>query len=169
MAHGVVRTDKMYGTDVRSGMVSVKVTETDGIDNGCVAILGGLADKGDIKEREVYEITEPTAGGSFDAVILIATPELNADPRKYALDNFFNENGSIARGYRLHNGDIFSVTADALNGVSDSTEIGDIVELMAGYTLKVVSSATQDSTTIGKIIDIEVVGGLTFYVIEVAA
>lgn len=170
MAHAVVRTDKMYGTDVRTGMVSVAITENNGIDNGCVAILGDLAAKGtDGKEREIYTITKPTASGDFGKVVLIASPEVNSNPLEYALDAFFNKKGSIARGYRLHHGDIFSVTAEALAGVGDSTAAGDIVELKADYKLNVVSEATSGSTVIGEIIDIETVGSHKFFVIEVTA
>ena len=171
MAHGVVRTDKMWGTDVRSGMVSVKVTEDNGIDNGCVAILGALAAKGESgKEREIYNITEPAADDSFDAVVLIATPELMANPLEYALENFYNKKDSVARGYRLHKGDIFSVTADALSAADfDAVAADDVVELQADYKLKVVSSATEGSTVIGKILDVEIAGGHKFFVIEVTA
>lgn len=170
MAHGVVRTDKMWGTDVRSGMVSVKVTENDGIDNGCVAILGDLIAKGEsAKEREIYAITKPTASSDFDAVVLIATPELNANPLEYAIENFYNKKNSIARGYRLHKGDIFSVTKECLAGVGDSTAAGDAVELKADYKLNVAASATSGSTVIGKLLDIEMVAGKQFFVIEVTA
>ena len=170
MAHAVVRTDKMWGTDVRSGMVSVKINENDGIDNGCVAILGGLATKGTGKEREVYTITEPTAASDFDSVVLIATPELNSNPLEYALDKFYNKKGDIARAYRLHKGDIFSVTKEALAAADfDAVAAGDIVELKADYVLNVVSSATSGSTVIGKILAIEVAGAHKFYVIEVTA
>lgn len=171
MAHGVVRTDKLWGTDVRAGLVSVAITENNGIDNGCVAILGGLAAKGaDGVEREVYSITKPTGSDDFDAVVLIATPEVDADPRAYAFNAHFNQKGDIARAYRLHKGDIFSVTEDALSAADFSAvAVDDVVELKADYKLNVVASATSGSTVVGKIISIEVAGGDTFYVIEVTA
>lgn len=171
MAHAVVRTDKMAGTDVRTGMVSVKVAEDNGIDNGCVAILGDLLAKADSSlEREIYEIAKPKATDDFSSVVLIASPELEACPLDYALDKFYNKKGDIARGYRLHKGDIFSVTAEALAAADfDDVAAGDIVELKADYKLNVVSDATSGSTVIGKILDIETVGRFTFYVIEVTA
>ncbi len=170
MAHAVVRTDKMYGTDVRTGMVSVAITEDNGIDNGCVAILGDLADKGTYdKEREIYSIYKPAANSDFGKVVLIASPEVNANPLEYALDAFYNKKDSIARGYRLHHGDIFSVTAEALAGVNDDTAAGDIVELKADYKLNVVMEATSGSTVIGVIIDVETVGSYKYFVIEVTA
>ena len=47
MAYGVVRTDRMYGTDVGAGLVSVKYMGSDGstateIQNGSVVKLGDL-------------------------------------------------------------------------------------------------------------------------------
>jgi hypothetical protein len=166
MAHAVVRTDKMYGTDVRSGMVSVKITEANGIDNGCVAILGDLV----TDEREVYAITKPTASADFDAVVLIATPEVNSNPLEYAIDKFYNKKDSIARGYRLHKGDIFSVTKEALSAADfDDVAAGNIVELKADYVLNIVESATSGSTVIGKILGVEVAGGHKYFVIEVTA
>ena len=45
---------------------------------------------------------------------------------------------------------------------------GDIVELDAGTKLKVVASATEGSTVVGSIIDINVVGRYSYYVIQVA-
>lgn len=167
MSHAIVRTDKMYGTDVRTGMVSIKAPAD--IDNGCVVALGGLAGT-TTKEREVYTATQPTASSDFDAIVLIATPEVNTIPGTYAMENFTNKKDSIARGYRLHKGDIFSVTAEALTAADfDAVAADDVVELQAGYKLKVVASATSGSTVIGKILDVEVAGGKTFYVVEVTA
>lgn len=166
MAHAVVRTDKMYGTDNRTGMVSVAITENDGIDNGCVAILGDLVSG----KREVYAITEPTASSDFNSVVLLDTPEVNSDPRKYALDAHYNKKGDIARAYRLHKGDIFSVTKEALAASDfDAVAAGDVVELKADYVLNVVSSATSGSTVIGKILGVETAGAHKFFVIEVTA
>lgn len=171
MAHAVVRTDKLWGTDVRAGLVSVEITENNGIDNGCVATLGALAAKGtNGTQREVYTIAKPTASDDFDAIVMLATPEVNGNPAEYALDAHYNKKGDIARAYRLHKGDIFSVTKEALTCADfEAAKAGDVVELMAGYTLNVVASATSGSTVIGKLLDIEIVGGYTFYVIEVTA
>lgn len=70
------------------------------------------------------------------------------------------------RGYRLHSGDIFSVTKEALAGL-DAPAKGNIVELAAGNKLSVAASATAGSTAVGKIIDVETVGRYTYYVIKV--
>ena len=169
MAHGVVRTDKLYGTDNRSGMVSVRYqpsnVKTD-IDNGNVVLLGAL----ETGSREVYVGATPAADSVLTDVALVASPEVMYDERKKNLDEFYNEAGKIVRGYRLHTGDIFSVTKDALDGAANPA-IGDVVELKAGTKLNVVAAATgatSGSTVVGKVIDKNVVGRYTYYAIQVA-
>lgn len=166
MSYAVVRTDKMWGTDNRVGIVSVQYngassTKT-AIENGNVVVLSGLL----ANEREIYKGITPAVNSAIQDIVLIATPEVMYDERKKSLDEFRNEAGDIARGYRLHSGDIFSVTADALTG-SDMA-VGNVVELQAATKLKVVSSATSGSTLIGSIIAIETVGPYKYYTIEVA-
>lgn len=166
MAHAVVRTDKMFGTDVRSGLVSAKyivgTTETD-IDNGNVVMLDGLM----TGEREVYKATTPAANTALAKIVLVASPEVMYDERLKSIADFYNKAGDIVRGYYLHSEDIFSVTADALAGVTSSTAVGALVELQAGTKLKVVSTATSGSTQVGKIIEIANAGALKYYVIQV--
>ena len=169
MAHGVVRTDKIFGTDNRTGLWSFKLYTGSGankaaaaVDNGNVVALGGLIEG----EREIYEASTPTVSTALDAIVLVATPELKACPLKYPIEEFENEAGAPARGYSLKPGCIFSVTKDALTGVT-SPAVGNLVELAAGTKLKVVASATSGSTQVGKIIEVETVGRFTWYVIQV--
>ncbi len=177
--HGVVRTDNLWGTDVRAGLVSIKYIVTTGsgttespyvktetaIDNGNVLKVGDRI----VGEYEVYEGVTPAANDALTDIVLIATPEVMYDERKRNLDEYENVAGKICRGYRLHTGDVFSVTKDALDGV-DSPAVGDIVELKAGTNLNVVanaSGATSGSTVVGKITDKNVVGRYTYYAILV--
>ena len=165
MAHGVVRTDLLAGTDVRSELASVRYQPSDTmteIDNGNVVLLGDLEDG----SRTVYKGDTPAANSELKDIVLIASPEVIYDEHIRGLEKYFNEAGKICRGYRLHQKDIFSVTIDALDAAADPA-VGNIVELQAGTKLKVVGSATASTTTVGKIIDINVVGNLTFYVVEV--
>ena len=178
MSYGVVRTDNMYATDVRGGgLVSIKyiVTENAGqanetktetaIENGCVLKIGDLMDG----QREVYEGTAPAKGDALGDLCLIATPELMYDERKHDLDEFINEAGKIARGYRFHHADTFSLTADAFETALSEIAVGNIIELQNNKTkMKVVASATASTTTVGKIIAIEQAGKYTYYVICVA-
>lgn len=176
MSHGVVRTDNLWGTDVRAGLVSIKYIVTSGtgtsedpyvktetaIDNGNVLKVGDLMDG----EREIFEGSAPAATDALSEVVLVASPEVMYDERKRNLDEFFNEAGKPCRGYRLHKGDIFSVTKDALDGAAEPA-VGDVVELKAGTKLNVAAEATPSSTVVGKIIAVDVVGRYTYYAILV--
>lgn len=172
--HAVVRTDLLWGTDVRSGLVSIKYivestvdsetvkTETE-IENGNVLKVGALMEG----EREIYEGSAPTASDDLNSIVLVATPELLYDERLHNLDDFTNEAGRPCRGYRLHSGDVFSVTKEALDGVA-APAVGNVVELKAGTKLNVAASATSGSTQVGEIIAVDVVGRYTYYAIRVA-
>lgn len=163
----VVRTDKMTGTDNRAYLASCKymgagATAT-AIDNGNVVKLSGLM----TGEREVYKAVTPAANTALADIVLVATPELMYDERKHDLDEFSNEAGDILRGYHLHSQDIFSVTKDALVGVS-APAVGNVVELAAGTKMNVAASGTSGATKVGTIIEVETVGKYTYYVIQVA-
>lgn len=168
MSYGVVRTDKMIATDVRSMLESVKYmgagSTATAIDNGNVVKLDGSLMTG---EREIKKGVTPAANDALDAIVLIASPEVMYDERKRNLDEFQNEAGKVCRGYHLHSGDIFSVTKDALDGAA-TPAVGNVVELKAGIKLNVAASATGGSTVVGKIIAVDVVGRYTYYVIQVA-
>jgi len=172
MAYAVVRTDNMFGTDVRAGLVSIKYMGANGqtataIENGNVLKVGALmGDATNGYEREIFVGAAPAANDELKDIVLVATPEVMYDERKRNLDEFINEAGRACRGYRLHKGDIFSVTKDALDGVA-APAIGNVVELKAGTKLNVAASATSGSTQVGKIIAIDVVGRYTYYVILV--
>lgn len=161
--NAVVRTDKMFATDNRAGLVSVRYQPGDtmtAIDNGNVVKIGVLEEG----SREVYKGVTPAANDAIKDIVLIASPEVMYDERKRNLDEFQNAEGAIARGYHLHTNDIFSVTKEALTG--DEPTVGKDVELAAGTKLNVTASAT--GTVVGTIIDINVVGRYTYYVIQVA-
>lgn len=170
--HAVVRTDRLFGTDNRAGLISIKyfVTESEtkvetAIDNGHILKVGALLSG----EREVFEGSTPAANDSLADVVLIASPEVMYDERLRDLDDYYNVAGKICRGYRLHSGDVFSVTKEALAGAS-APAVGDIVELKADTKLNIVaaaSGATSGSTVVGSIIAIDVVGRYTYYAILV--
>lgn len=168
--YAVVRTDNMAGTDVRSMLVSFKYFVEDNseltpaaIENGHVVKLGTLMDG----EREVHAAGDVAADDTLNNVVLVASPELWYDERYRGLENFINEAGRICRGYRLHSGDFFSVTKEALDG-SEEPAVGDVVELKNGTKLNVASEATNGSTVVGSIHAIETAGKYLFYVIKVA-
>jgi len=169
MAKAVVRTDRMFGTDNRAGVVSAQyvtiadnvATAAGAIENGHVLKLSGLASD----EREIYKAVTPAANSAARDIILIASEEMMYDERKKNLDEFENASGAVLRGYKLHSGDIFSVTADALANANPA--VGQVIELKAATKLNNVAALTSNSTEIGKIIAKEVTGRYTYYVIEV--
>lgn len=163
--HAVVRTDNMTGTDTASQLVSVMYMGADGkaetaIDNGNVLKIGALADG----EREIYVGGNVAAKDSINDVVLIASVEEMYDERKKNLDEFYNEAGTICRGYHIVHGDTFSVTAEALTG---TPAVGSVVELAAGTKLNVAATATSGSTVVGRVIAKDIVGRYTYYTIKV--
>lgn len=163
--HGVVRTDEMLATSASAGLHSAKYfvdTTATELDNGSVVKLDSLLEG----ERELWKAVAPTASDDIDTIYLVATPEVMYDERLRNLTDFYNEADTAIRCYALHTGDIFSVTAPVLDG-AETAAVGSIVELQAGVKLKAVSSATGGSTAVGKIIAVEPVGTLTYYVVRV--
>lgn len=163
--YGVVRLDNMSGTTDGTLLRSVRFYDNDkeaAIENGRVVLIGDLLDG----QREVRKATAPAATSTLAHVGLVAAPELMYDERKRNLTEFINEAGENVRVYIPHVRDIFSVTAEALDAAAAIAK-GNLVELQAGTKLKVVATATDKSTQVGKIVDIETVGSLTYYVIEV--
>lgn len=160
--HAVVRTDKMAGTDVRSYLASVIYCGVDGmteteIENGNIVELGDLV----VGEREVYTAKAPT--GTFDEtkMALVANPEVMYEEDKRDLADYYNEAGKIIRVYKVHVGDIFSVTEEAFDG---KVELYAFVDTKAGST----KLASAESGKL-KVIDIENVGKYKYYVIQVVA
>ena len=163
--YGVVRTDNMYGTTVATGLVSVKYMGEDGatetaIENGDVLKVGALVEG----EREVYVGGATATDDNIADIVLIASPEVMYDERKKNLSDYINESGKICRGYRIHTGDIFSVTKENLVG-AEAPEVGNVVELAEGTKLSVATAATG-ATVVGKIIAIDVTNRYTYYVIK---
>lgn len=156
--YACVRTDNMSGTVQGKNLVSLKYNGE--IENGSVVVVGGYIDG----EREVRNATAPAKDSTLRDLALIATPEVIKDKDYYSIANFINEDGDICRGYRLISGDIFSLTKEAFaDGASLKKDA--VVELLADSTkLNAVDTATEATTTVGKIILIE--DG--WYVVEVA-
>lgn len=163
--HGVVRTDECYASYASSGLHSAKFYVDDvatAIDNGSVVKLEALLEG----ERELWKAVTPAANDDITTIYLVATPEVMYDERLRNLTDFYNEADTAIRCYALHTGDIFSVTDTVLDGAADAA-VGNVVELQADTKLNTVKTATTGSTVVGKIIAIETVGSLTYYVVRV--
>ena len=169
MGYGVVRTDRLMGTNVRSMLESVKYmgagSTATAIDNGNVVKLDGSLMTG---EREIKKGVTPAANDALDAIVLIASPEVMYDERLRNLSDYFNVAGKAVRGYRFRSGNMFAVTAEALDGSFNASNAkGKIVELQASTKMKVVASLTSGSTQVGTIEAVEVAGPYTYFVIKV--
>jgi len=167
MGYGVIRTDKMFGTRNRAGLASVIYMgslgdEATAIENGSIVAIGALIDE----DREVFAASDVSLGADIENVVLIATPEVLYDERKQSLDDYINEAGCVCRGYRFHDGDIFSITDNMFSGLA-SPAIGNIVEVGGGTKLNITDQASQGATVIGSIIAIENVGKLRYIVVGV--
>lgn len=168
--HAVVRTDLMSGTDVRSDLVSIKYMGANGstptdIDNGCVLKVGALMQG----EREIFVGEDVTANTDLNDVVLVASPEVMYDERLRNLSDFYNAAGKAARGYRLRSGNMFGVTAEALDlgAFTAADAVGKVVELQAGNKMKVTASLTASSTQVGTIVAVELAGLYTYYVVKI--
>jgi len=151
MPYAICRTDRLMGTRAESMLVSCRYQSGGAdaeIENGNVVELKGLM----AGERELFVANAPTAGSKLTDCVLICTPEVMYDERKKDLNQFINETGTNCRGYRLHSGDVFSVTKEALEG---EAKVGNAIELMAGTKWKSVASATSGSTQVGSIIELD--------------
>ena len=168
MAHGVVRLDRVSGTIDGSKLKSAKYfvsTTATAIDNGnFVHIENELVANGTVTQREVFKVTTPVTADTRATVGLVASVEIDptSQLKHTNLSEFENKAGSVIRVYSLEPEDIFSVTADALTG---SPSKGKYVAISNGAT-KLAATATA-SGALGIIIDVEVAGKTTFYVIKV--
>lgn len=163
MAHAMFRSDNMEATVNGKFLVSLYVSTEGGIDNGNVVKVGGLK----TGEREVREYATPAANTPLADIAILGSEEVVKGKKYNTVGEFCNEKGSIARGYRLVSGDMFAVTADALDGTGTYTVGTTICELQAGTKLKAVDSLTQSSTKVGTLEAIESEGATTWYVFRV--
>ncbi len=165
--HTVVRTDQLSGTDQRAEMRSCRYT-TDGstgyadVDNGRLVELVEL----EKDQHEVWTVKPASKDTKRGRLVLLDAPEVMADERKKNLWEFYNEKGDAIRGYILHTGDIFSLSAEGFEEsqptVKQKVGIGTDGKLKPG-----------DENAIGTCIAIDTLGtnaySMKMYVIEVAA
>lgn len=161
--HTVIRTDLMHGTDQPADLLSVRVYASVGgaakeVDNGFIAeIPGSLVSD----EREIFAAIPPKATTTLNKAAIIAGVEVMYDERLKNLYEYTNEAKKTTRAYRLHNGDIFSITAE---GFTDTTlpAAGDTVGVNTDGKLK-------KSGKLGTCIEVQDIGGTKYYAIRVTA
>lgn len=160
--HAIVRTDNMSATRDGSLIVSGKFYDNDqaaSIDNGNVVVIGDYI-KG---EREVRKVTAPKGTEKISEIGLIVTPELIYDESTHhGFEDFVNEANKEVTIFRFHANDIFSVTAEAFDGVPEKDKYA-----VVGNTTKIKVSDNATGTVIGKIVEVEKVGSDTYFVVQV--
>lgn len=165
--YAVVRLDRVTGTTDGAKLLSaryyVSTTATD-IQNGNVVHITN-----ELLDREVFKTTAPTANDTIKTVGLVASVELIKDGCALVddLTDFINKaDGEPQRVYLLETGDIFSVTAPAINNLpaTVTNAKGNYVKL--GTTTKWEYTTTAGDG-VGTIIDVEVVGSKTYFVIRI--
>lgn len=162
--HAVIRTDLMAGTEDYGQLKSAKFysgSDMVAIDNGNIVVLDGLVES----EREIFKAVAPTATSKPSQLYVTAGVVLFYDESvRHYEDEWVNEAGKATRLYKLHDGDIFSVTADAFE---TAPTVGQFVEFTATETT-MKGAAVASATSFGKIVAIEKAARYTYYVIEVS-
>lgn len=159
MAHTVIRTDLLSGTLQAADLVSCRVYDDSDefidVDNGVIVELQEYEDG----EREVIKAVLASADSKLTDCAIIATPEVLYDERLKNLSDFYNEAGTICRGYLPRSRNMFSVTAE---GFVDETvpAKGDSVGI--GTDGKIDASGSG----LGICVAVEPLTRYTYYVIK---
>lgn len=98
---------------------------------------GSIVSVGDWVEAQVFNSKEYVEG---EHPILILTPPIgyNSDRRSYQDEcYFYNAQNEVARGYELHNGDIFTVSEEMFTG---DPAVGKFID--ATYTVAEIAGGT---------------------------
>lgn len=96
------------------------------------------------------KIVDQAADGNYyvevtnaaDAVLILEVPVIGIDydPRFTDPKNFYNKSGSTVRGYGLHKGDIFEISAEGFTTTPTSASIGKAVSANATSGKLVIAS-----------------------------
>ena len=157
--HAVIRTDLMAGTVNGAYLKSVRFEdEVDYIDNGAIFAVKQYCEG----EREMWKGELVTAEDTLGDLVVIATPEIMYDERLRNLTDFYNEAGEEMRGYDLIG--IFSVSKEGFEEGKEPA-VGDEVFAVAGS----MKMANAGDIKIGKVVAIEPVNSLEYYVIKCLA
>lgn len=160
MAYSVIRTDLMSGTKQPADLVSLIVEDSGtpiAVENGVIVKIGAYLDN----ERELLHATIAAYTDDMSELAVVASPELMYDERKEALEDFINEAGRPARGYRLRSRNGFSLTKEGFVSATPPA-VGDKLKIGTGGKL-----TTDANGTFGTCKHIETVGGYTWYYVEI--
>ena len=155
--HGMFRSDAMAGTILGQYLVSLRVAPE--IDNGMLVAVGALEDG----QREVKAMAAITANTKVGAIAVLGSEEVDKEKSFDTVGGFTNKKDTIARGYILHDGGAYAVTAGAFEGGVPTK--GAKIYAKAGSN----KHFTTGDVEIGTCEAIEVDGATTWYVIRIAA
>lgn len=132
----IVWRDKVLSS-YNGNIESVIVHDADGTNE--IEVPNGVFVKlGDTLGREVKKgLLADTHTGEL---LLVASPEVNYDG-KAELDDFVNEKGSVARAFRLADGDVITLTVDLIKG---APAVGDKLVVGTGGKLTKTTIANED-------------------------
>lgn len=111
MAKAIVNLD--YLKSVYVGRIFNVMADSE-IEQGSLVAIGDLVDG----EREIYNaaaVTDATA----EKVALIASDEVNYDPRKAMWEDFTNEANYPVKAYELKENDVFTISEDGFTGTPE--------------------------------------------------
>ena len=154
--HVMFRSDAMTGTTLGQYLVSLRAAED--IDNGMLVAVGAL----EAGQREVKTMAAIGADTKIGAIAVLGSEEVDKAKSFDTVGEFTNKKGTIARGYILHDGCAYGVTAGAFDG--DVPAKGAKVYAKAGSN----KHFTAGDVEIGTCEAIEKDGATTWYVIRVA-
>ncbi len=155
--HVMFRSDNMAGTILGQYLVSLRAATE--IDNGMLVAVGSL----EAGEREVKSMAAITANTKVGAIAVLGSEEVDKETSYNTVGGFTNKEGSIARGYILHEGGAYAVTADAFEGDTPTKDAK--VYAKAGSN----KHHTAGDVEIGVCEAIETDGATTWYVIRIGA
>lgn len=158
--HVMFRSDSMAGTTLGQFLASLYI-DTE-IDNGMLVAVGNLKEG----QREVKEISAISATTKIGNIAVLGSEEVDEEKAYNSVSDFTNKEGSIARGYILHDNGAYSVTAGAFEGAAPAK--GAKIYAKAGSN-KHHTASDSDTVEIGVCEDIEVDGATTWYVIRINA
>lgn len=148
MAKAIVNLD--YLKSVYVGRIFNVMADSE-IEQGSLVAIGDLVDG----EREIYNaaaVTDATA----EKVALIASDEVNYDPRKAMWEDFTNEANYPAKAYELNKNDEFTISEDGFTG---TPEVGKYLITTNGSLKGVIADDLTDGTAFAaKIIKLTTLG-----------
>ena len=155
--HVMFRSDAMAGTTLGQYLVSLRVATE--IDNGMLVAVGALEEG----QREVKAMAAITAETKVGAIAVLGSEEVDKEASFDTVGGFTNKKGTIARGYILHDGGAYAVTAGAFEGGVPAKDAK--VFAKAGSN----KHFTAGDVEIGTCEAIENDGATTWYVIRIGA